>query len=774
MSRAFVARKRALSYTPSVFLFYLALFPVVAWVLPGYAVSVWLWPVARPLERAATSLLLGLCTVVPLAYVTVFLFRTPLAPGWILAAAVVVASTATALRYYRPLTRGPDDLGFGEPGGQGIWTVIGLVGIAVATTLTTEPASWESTVVWAPCPHQSAQLLLDDGSRGGLRAWDPQWERTIDHLSIRPHEPGYGLGGVLGNQRPGSMATIAQIVCFHGSAGLVVATFCYDLLVILLAGLLIARRVRWDWGVLLLAGAFLLGARAVSTYMVNENMLGLGLGLGALYLLLRIEHKADAAFAGICLGLCIGVRPIAAAYLAACVVFLWPPRSKTAWFAGALFCALLPWFLTNFQAFGDPLHHPSIGKGTYEQHFLGFNFRFHPLNFPVADQVLRPAFAPFPNLFQVPLEHARAFGVLFWAFVCCGAVATRGRELLGLALWAAPNYLMLLAIVSLDHEKLSYGLLSFAPLPLLAGAGLDAVLSDKLSLQRKVVACCAALAFTLGLPWLLRDATFPPDEREQHNNAIGEDTRSLAEQQAALTTPRWWPPWSPRGAVAWSLLTHAAPPQIPAGAVHTGPVLIWRNHFDLAHTLKVQLTDEPVLPAVLGNFQRQWMTVRTNMVVSLRVRALSRVVTVAFRHDGQRVSIHLDTGGRGDHDGYVNLGLVDYLLPRLQGVEVFLNGSRVPADIFIIEDSHQPEQQIPHFVTNTEWHFLIESERIQAAPGPDPVTRCTKRVFSGFTLGRARDVLLWSDGSRERRVRRVPAMPAPPPVGCRHVEMRRK
>ena len=67
---------------------WLLVFPMLVWCVPGWFASRWLLPRTTPLERAATTYLLGLVTVVPGAFTLPYLLRQPITPAWIVGAAV--------------------------------------------------------------------------------------------------------------------------------------------------------------------------------------------------------------------------------------------------------------------------------------------------------------------------------------------------------------------------------------------------------------------------------------------------------------------------------------------------------------------------------------------------------------------------------------------------------------------------------------------------------------------------------------------------------------
>ena len=653
-----------------MWLLYLLVFFGACWLGPGYLVSRWLWPQSTPLERLATSLLTGIIFVVPLAFFPGFLLRTPLTPFSILCAALSVAAGAAILIRFRPRKTPPCE----TPAGRERYLVLGVMLLAAYSALTTLPDHSTGVALFQPCPHQSAQFLLSDGRNGGLYAFDAEWGQVVHHVMEHDLEPGYGLFEVLGNQRPGSMATIAQPIAFLGSGGLVAASFGYDLLFLSFATLLITHHVRQWWLTLLLATLFHFGIRDVATYAVNENMLAGGLAMATLHLLLRRGHRAETVLAGIALSLCVGVRPLALAYVPAAFWLLRSPR-RWGWFSLALTIGLIPWLVTQKQVFGQAFFHPALDRGQYAQQVLGFTITFHPLGFPFSDTLLRPDGEPFPNLLALPLTHLRAFGALLWVCILTGVV-TRVRRLGPLILWSLPSYALLLAIVHLDREKLSYALLSMGPIAWLLGAGAAALYEKRLSLQQKLIALQLCLALIVGFPWLLKDVELPIDSRKQYTNRRYEDPRPVQDTQSDLTTPRFFPSYSERNpSRTFGLLSHGRPPQSDPN-LPEAPVFIWRPPGQkFTHRITLPITDAPVVPPGMGEADRLYENWRHTAVV-VPIRNASRFVEASVSHDGKVFSVDAVTSP-GTLSGYISVGLSDLHIGRWDTVRTTVDGNEV-------------------------------------------------------------------------------------------------
>ena len=279
--------------------------------------------------------------------------------------------------------------------------------------------------------------MLEDGSGHGLQVYDPSLNDWVSHRTMRTTEPAWGLSSILGHQRPGSMASIAQVIAIHGSAGPVIMTFIDYLLILGAAALLITKYCS-SWLLSVFgAGAFLLGTRHVSLYMVNENMLALALILIVMSLLCRTEGYASLFISGLAFSLAVGIRRLYSQHS--------PPPcgvhrkdARTSHICNAVLLGLLPWLATHAAAYGHALYHPSLDVPTLKQTFLGFTFEFHPLNFPIADQLLRPADGLAPLLVSMPLEHTAAFGFLFCIIACLGVAVCTGKERIQWLLWGSP------------------------------------------------------------------------------------------------------------------------------------------------------------------------------------------------------------------------------------------------------------------------------------------------------------------------------------------------
>ncbi|HIA00585.1 MAG TPA: hypothetical protein EYN66_01505, partial [Myxococcales bacterium] len=249
------------------------------------------------------------------------------------------------------------------------------------------------------------------------------------------------------------------MVAFLSTGGLVVAVFCTDFLIVGFSMLMLGRVSRNTVLNTCVAVVFLFGVRALAAYQVNENTIGLALSMGLLHLVTRNGNnsipKAWAVAAAVILGHLVGIRPITLLLIPAALVLMRGSKVMRAIFVGSVLVAMSPWLVAHGQAFGNAVHHPALEYGHETQTLLTetpleMSFTFHPLNYPFAEQWLRPPAHPYPTNLRLPLELLQALGAPFLALVICGClgmwILSRRRDLLGLVLWILPVPLILGAI----------------------------------------------------------------------------------------------------------------------------------------------------------------------------------------------------------------------------------------------------------------------------------------------------------------------------------------
>ena len=701
----------------------------MVWVLPGWLASRWLLPRSTPLERVASALLLGPCLTVPLAYLPAYVGRATIGPFWILAWATVISGAGWALARWRPRKHpAAAPAPPGEASGQGWLVVGGMVLVAVALTAITRHKGIVATNFFAPCPHKAALFLLEDGTGGGLSVYGHQWQQWVTHLVQHPTEPGFGLRDVLVYHRVGTTAVFSHLLAFHGGAAPIVATLYYHLLVGLGAALLISRRIASPWLVLLVAGIFELGVHNTTAYMVNENVLQLGLCIGALHLLLRDTDSGSALAAGGVFALAAGVRPESMLAIPALMLLRFPAgaarRSNLLALTAGLLLFYLPWAWTNIEVFGTPIANPALMNAQTPVEIFGLSFTFHPLIYPFADAAYRAEWAAFPMMFQLPLEHLHYFGAAFWLIVAAGAMEVPRRWLLAFAIWAAPITLMLLFTVWFDHAKLSYILLGFAPVPLLAGYGLAGL--PAMSRPRRIILAAGAIVLLVQIPWLLRSASFPEDTRKQYGDVEVPRYGDVASERELLTRPAPWPTIidmdaQPIGELL-DVLTHAAPPQRSVGPTTHEPVVFWRLIDRVTLSATLRLTDHPQQhPAVVDAMADMRLLDRFTTVV-LKLEGVGEEATVDVDWTEDRLELTV-TPTAGEAVRYLWLGFREHSAIPFPPISVRSLERVIPLRYHWVQRG--PAKPHLHLATNAEWRFRIDGGDFRLRPGSGPPQRCT-------------------------------------------------
>ena len=749
-------------------------FPVAAWIVPGALLSRWIWPEARPVERLATALALGPAVVVPVVYLPHYLLRTPQTPLSILAVAGLISVGLLAALRWAPRARSATSRrGWGDA-----VVLAGLVGTTAWLTAVTGHWGSCATDWFAPCAHKSALFLLEDGRGGGLDVYAPYWQRWVSHVVMHAVEPGYGLEPVLVNHRIGSTAAFAHPLALLGVAAPLVTTAYYMLAVGALGAALARRVLRSPWAVLLVAVPFQLGVHHVASYMLNENVIALTLGMAALLLLVALPTRGLAAAAsGAALGLSVGIRP-ETAFLAAPALWILlrglpaggRRRAATLLILG-LVAAYLPWAWTNVEVFGNPLANPALANAATPVRLFGGELTFHPLNWPFASTLLRPGHEPFPTLFLLPLEQIQAFGALLWLLVLAGGVALGWRRALPYALWLAPITLVLLLLVSLDPAKRSYVLLGYAPLPLLAGHGLAQLRS--LGQRARLGLAVGATAALALVPMALRALELPVDPRPQYGDAPDAPV-DLAARRAGLTAPRLLPE-APSGgpplAITWEILTHAGPsPRAePPGEA---PTVVWRLTEHARHRLNLRLWDAPVIPPTLAEVgvHPRWTTSFVGLSLALQTPDPAAAVAVDWDDTGLRIDVTVGVDARAA-TRYLWLGARDRRLGEFVPVTVRLNGHAQPLRYLTVTRAPAAPPAL-RLVANHPWHFRPEGPAFVLRPELWPESGCGWRRVGGQLLGVGHRGYL-GGGERPLRVRSALSYPPPQPRCAELVDLGR-
>jgi hypothetical protein len=522
------------------------------------------------------------------------------------------------------------------------------------------------------------------------------------------------------------MATIAQVVAIHGSAGPVVMTLIDYALILFGAALLISTFCQSSVMTFLGATAFLLGARHVSVYMVNENMLALALSLGILGVICRSQSRAFLIFAGLSFALLIGVRPIALTAIPAALWAIQSDHRTRLLFLATVLVGLLPWLGTHLAVYGQALYHPSLDVPQLEQTFLGISFRFHPLNFPIADQFLRPENEFLPLMFSMPLEHTAAFGAIFCVIAILGFVAAPWKQSAQWILWGLPVYALLALIVALDYEKQSYALLSFATLPIFFGWGANALLGkSSISTQRKLIAAACAVILLPGLRWAAPGFKLTPDPRPQYVRPTmsSGDARYLAHSRTdaaweQLLSIDLLPQFNSINSHSWPLLKRAAPPQILASE-YTTPVMLWRDSDTFRHEFTVTTLENRPQTELIAQLGNDCGTRGSVLFIDLEmpIGVGSHVDTIVRLDDRHTLMVELSTPASvGNSSSRITLGVHDTALDVIRTVHVQWNGKPLDTKALLMEsiDSRQPPQRTLRVVSTSTWQPVFKNGNVQA------------------------------------------------------------
>jgi hypothetical protein len=382
-----------------------------------------------------------------------------------------------------------------------------------------------------------------------------------------------------------------------------------------------------------------------------------------------------------------------------------------------------PWLVAHGQAFSDPLHHPALEYGHQPQTIfadtpLELSFTFHPLNYPVAEQWVRPPTHPYPMNLRLPLELIQAFGAPFLALVMCGLaglwVTRRRRRLLGLVLWMAPVPLILGGIVALDYQKMSYLLLALGPLPWLAGV---AFTQWELARSGRLFLAGAAVLLLLIGPRLVTDLELPIDNRK-HGDFLHDrrDDGDDAERRERLTRPSFGPYLGDDlnllgGAMGWSLLSHSRLPQAADRDVQN-PVVIWSAlpPAELNHRFQLSTTKAPqVPPEYMGALDLPGEGVNTGrllFVIQLPPGSPSRVnLALSRTQQKHRLQISKVAGAKVTAEQrYITVLIVDRSDPKIALPVVELFGRDLPLQsVNLWERSDGGWQSQPRLVANFDW-----------------------------------------------------------------------
>ncbi len=473
------------------------LYAALAWTwlqyLPGHFVSRLFVPDARGIERLGLAMLCGFSTF-PLA-----VFLVTVGAGIPMDAQVVgVAATAVNLVGLLALGReAPSDFdlrGLAAIGGCAV-----LCGLFLAFGIRSlDGGDVFSTV--HHCLYVIVMHTIGNDSSAAIPLYDGLSQGTMNYLVSHPTTEFNGLAPLFFEQRLGNAPILAPAVAALGTAG----WFTTAVFASVAAGLFVAlaaRELGVRWAPAIVASAlFVYGMRTFCMYFINENNFAVTLVAFLCWGALRGQVLPGGArtslsgglgwvaLMGITCGHLVGVRYTSSLFWpAVALAVLWhsdPLRDRLRRFAvGAPLAvlALLPWLYVNKimlgKAFTHPKVHSEFASRIVENTLFGHTFEFRALNWPVADELLRTAWNPFPTWIWLPLwalvawgQSAGALGVLG-----LGRLLAQRRNLVALLVFALPHSLAIGVLETLDWEQLTYAAPGFVPFGVILAVGLDAL-----------------------------------------------------------------------------------------------------------------------------------------------------------------------------------------------------------------------------------------------------------------------------------------------------------
>ncbi len=712
---------------------WLVVFPGLVWGLPGWALSRWCVPTASWPLRLCLSLSLGCAAESSLAFLLCFVTESPLGFGRVATCALGLTLAGLAGARFLPargrasLAASPDTADAPGPDrALAAWAVA----VALGLTLATPTKAVGATQVLAPCIHESAGQLLDDGTAGGLDLFDPELGVFVRHLTQRDTHDAWGLASILGHQAAGSMAAIGHAFLFLGSGGWTAATFTYLLLITAGALVWLSRAGVSRTGQAVLAAAIAAGCQAVALYMVNENVLALGLLLGASAFAMQPGWRAGLC-AGLILGLAAAVRPPTVLLWPALAALPWVYGGLTPWKRGAVIlaaaaAAFWPWLELAEAVYENVAYYPPVHRADVPQSFLGLEFRWYPLNLP-GEPLLRGPAQALPVLVSLPLLVVRGLGVVVAGLALVGLAFAPRRVAVVWAGAMAPVAGGLLFLVSADYEKLSWVLMAFVALPALVGHGLTGLVGGPLRPSQRLAAG-ALLGLGLLLPRVLATEVYPVDPRPHpylptlaSNEAVH---RLPVEAQADwLLAAALWPSPTLVPDYAASLLAAArpAPSELPA----EGAVMLWRDADEVLQAARVRLSRRDLATEWMDTLGHPCTGRRDLAVVALhleRVGSLNLELTATRQGHEPQVTLSLTTVEAGE-GGYLLVGIHDNEQARTGEVLVTLDGQPIRVERWEVHtvggappSRDTSSSGVARLVSSHAFH--LEGGRFVRGPGP--------------------------------------------------------
>jgi len=363
-----------------------------------------------------------------------------------------------------------------------------------------------------------------------------------------------------GGQRMGPSVFVTGFAAVFGFPGFRILHAAFGLLTGWF-GFHLGRRLFNDDRAAYLASALLaLTPYALSIPLLDENIMALALGTALLFFL--FEAPTEWAFAGVFLGLFLGIRHVGVLSLPAVLVAACRSSGirhyENGWVARTFgrgrpasvivltlstvaFC--IPWIVIHSTHIRGALQDGAIGvRDLYESFashppshhsFLGISFEFRGLlSWPFTDVPVRSPYNGYPTLVSIPLTIIRSWGGLLLAFVPLGIVWAR-RRIPGLAaagiLWTLVQLAMLGTMANWVQPNKMGVFLSFCqPIGLAIAAGIvalaEAIRSRRcaaatVSLGASLVTTLVTLGVLTAFPLLVSSYEAPVDERNYHARA---------------------------------------------------------------------------------------------------------------------------------------------------------------------------------------------------------------------------------------------------------------
>ena len=297
---------------------------------------------------------------------------------------------------------------------------------------------------------------------------------------------------------------------------------------------------------------------ALSIPLLDENIMALALGAALFYFL--FEEPTEWAFAGIFLGLFLGIRHIGLLSVPALFYAAWKSSRVRHYGPGPvadllgtgrlanvgmllastlLFC--IPWIIIHStHAFSgamddgfriDDLYESFASKPLVDHSFLGIPFKVRALlSWPFTDELVRSPYNGFPTLLSIPLTILGTWGAVLLALIPAGALWAWRRKRHALVtggFWLLVQLALLCTMANwVEPNKMGVFLSFSQPIALAVAAGLCALVQSFTSRDASVgritgtALTAGSLLLLLGVPWALSAYHARLDERNFRQRAV--------------------------------------------------------------------------------------------------------------------------------------------------------------------------------------------------------------------------------------------------------------